>query len=210
MTVQHLRRLAATATAALLAAPAVGAAQGVAASPDPGFMVFTSARPPIVMQPGPGVWLGVTRQVLAPGLGGLAKGIPRVQARVGREGVVRLPFVASSIGVTILRPVRARPRGGGLVLSRTPLEARLIGGDRVAYRMAGDAGIVVVFAVDAVGRGTTSGRLIARLAGEATCRTWTRQLRREGRPNGARGTALKRLLLTRCVSPFGVPGADTI
>ncbi|MGD9571905.1 MAG: hypothetical protein AB7V62_08485 [Thermoleophilia bacterium] len=210
MTTLVFRRAAMVGGAIVLAAPALASAQTVSASPDAGYMVYPAASPPLVLQPGPGTWLGASRQVVAPGLGGLAKGIPAVRLRPGGEAVVRLPWDARAIGVTILRPVRAKPRGGGLVLSRTPLEARLVNGDSVHFRMAGEAGIVLVYAVDAAGRGTASGRLIARTAADRSCRTWTQQLRKEKRPNGARATALRGLLLDRCVSPFGVPGAPTI
>lgn len=207
---RSLHRAAVVGGALVLAAPALASAQTVAASPDAGYMVYTAARPALVLQPGPGTWLGTSRQVVAPGLGGLAKGIPATRIDPGSEAEVRLPWDARAVGVTILRPVRAKPRGGGLVLSRTPIAASLVNGDSVRFRMEGDAGIVLVFAVDAAGRGTASGRLIARTASDTSCRTWTRKLRAETRPRGARATALRGLLLDRCVSPFGVPGADTI
>ncbi len=202
----NVRRAALVGGALMLAAPALASAQTVAASPDAGYMTYPAANPPIVLQPGPGTWKGVKRPVVAPGMGGLAKGIPAVHLAAGSQALVKLAWPAKAVGVTVLRPIRAKPRGGGLVLSRQAIPSQLVNGDTVSFIMPRKAGIVLVFAVDARNRGNQSGRLIVRTGTPAQCRTWTAQLKAEGRPNGPRGTALKELLLNRCVSPFGVPG----
>ncbi len=206
MIVRVLRR-AALVVAVSAVLPVAASAVNTAAVPESGYMVFTSAKPPKVLQPGPGTWNGVSRPVVEPGLGGLAAGIPRARVYAGREARVELPFQARSVTVMMLRPVRAKVRGGGLVFTRTPMEFRLTGGRKVYFRMRGAAGIVVVYAVDKAGRGDASGRIIASLADGDLCRDWTAQLLKEKKPNGPRATALRRLLLNKCVSPFGVPGA---
>jgi len=196
-----LIRAAAAALAALTAGPAVAVAA------DPGFLVLESPTPRQVLEPGPGSWLGTGLTAAPVDLGDLATLLPRARLRVGRPVVVRLPFAASAATVTVLRP-RAALADGTLIVSRTALRARVVDGDRVSFRMSGAAGIVVVYAVDAAGRGAASGRLVARLADAPACRAWSRQLRRIDDPGTTRAEALRDLLRRRCVSPFGVPRPD--
>jgi hypothetical protein len=182
----------------MLAAPAAALSAG------PGFMVLESPAAPRVLAPGPGTWLGVPSAGGPLELRDLASGLPRARLRVGRPATVRLPFTAAAVTVTVLRPRAVIPGGTTLAVSRTRLRARLVDVDTVSFRMSGTAGVVVVYAVDAAGRGAASGRIAARLADAPSCRAWTRQLRRIDDPDTARADALRALLLRRCVSPFGL------
>jgi hypothetical protein len=192
------RRAASATIVSLLLAPGAAAASG------PGFMVLDAPLPRQVLAPGPGVWRDAPAAAGALELRDLASRLPRARLRVGRPALVRLPFAASAVTVTVLRPRAVLPGTTELVVTRTRVRARLVDDDTVAFRMSGTAGVVVVFAVDAAGRGVSSGRLLARLADAPSCRAWTRQLRRIDDPGTARADALRALLLRRCVSPFGL------
>jgi hypothetical protein len=185
--------------ASLVLAPAATAASG------PGFMVLDAPLPRSVLAPGPGVWQATPAAAGALEVRDLASRLPRARLRVGRPVLVRLPFTAAAVTVTVLRPRAVIPGTTGLAVTRTRLRARVVDGDTVSFRMSGTAGVVVVYAVDAAGRGVSSGRLLARLADAPSCRAWTRQLRRVADPATARAGALRALLLRRCVSPFGLP-----
>lgn len=193
------RRAVSAVIASLVLAPAATAASG------PGFMVLDAPLPRSVLAPGPGVWRDAPAAAGALEVRDLASRLPRARLRVGRPALVRLPFTAAAVTVTVLRPRAVLPGTTELAVTRTRLRARLVDGDTVSFRMSGTAGVVVVYAVDAAGRGVTSGRLLARLADAPSCRAWTRQLRRVADPGTARAGALRALLLRRCVSPFGLP-----
>ncbi|MGD9694086.1 MAG: hypothetical protein AB7V42_00310 [Thermoleophilia bacterium] len=197
-----------------LAATAAGATSQQA---DAGYLVLTRPVPPLALSPGPGVWNGVERSARRPAVEDLAHRFPRARLHVGQSAVVRLPFVASAVRVTAMRPVGVTD-GGRLMVTRTHLDA-VLDGQYVSWRISGAGAIIVVYAVDAQGRGTASGRFIGRIASAKSCRGWTVGLRAARRAAEAadadepaarsdaraeRIDALRALLRRRCVSPDGV------
>lgn len=201
----------------------VAAASSAGAAPhqaDAGYFVLVRPAPALAMSPGPGVWAGFERNARPPRLSDLAHRFPRARLHVGAAATVRLPFAASAVTVTALRPTGVTV-DGDLIVKRSRMDAAL-DGQFVSWRVSGAAAIIVVYAVDASGRGTASGRFIGRLASAKSCRGWTVRLRAaeravaaaeddDGEPTEAqtaRVAALRKVLRDRCVSPEGVRRPD--